>query len=1012
MKVPVASSVLLLSLFCVFTSANILGNETDRLSLLAFKDGITQDPLQVLTSWNTSTSFCDWEGVACSDQHGRVIALNLESRGLMGSISPHIGNLSFLRSINLQNNSLQGTLPLDVGRLTSLEVFRADNNSILEQIPGSFSNCSNLMNLSLSYNKLVGKIPAELGHLSNLVELRIYANQLTGQIPESFANLSALEILVLGRNNLHGSIPESLGRLRRLVFFWLGENSFSGTVPPLLYNISSLESISVPLNQLQGSLPSNLGLNLPNLRGFYFGGNRFSGIIPPSFISNVSRLQRLGLSFNNFHGKVPVVVGLLENLESILIDANNLGNGQTDDLDFITSLSNCSKLRVLSMALNHFGGALPRSITKFSSTVTELYLGGSQISGIIPSAISNLNNLVVLTLEDNLLTGIIPESIGMLGKLQLLSLAGNKFSGVVPNSIGNASQLYYLDFSDNNLEGNMSSLEKCQSLQKLNLSYNNLNGVIPKQLLIGLSGRLTTILLAHNSLVGPLPSEVGTLKNLQSLDLSGNKLSGEIPLELGSCLSLEKLYLQDNIFQGVIPSSFEDLKILQQLDLSQNNLSGRIPNMLGELSFLNYLNLSFNDFEGEVPIEGLFQNTSAFSAVGNDKLCGGISKLDLIKCQPQKSDKQGISLALKVTLGLVIPILFIASLLLVLYWVKKRGTNTSSKNPDDYERFRLKTISYNDLRKATDGFSSNNLIGVGSCGSVYIGVLHHGEKLIAVKVLNIVQQGVSRSFMRECEILRNVRHRNLLKILNVCSSMDHIGNDFKALVFEFMPNGTVDDWLHPRSEREDLSRSLNLLQRINIAIDVASALDYLHNHCEAPIVHCDIKPSNILLDDNMVAHVADFGLAKFLPKSTSNLCRNDPASAALIGTIGYIPPEYGMGVEVSTEGDVYSYGLFLLEMLTGKRPTDDQFKDGLSLHQFCKLALSRKVVDIEGSLEGSYDTEEYFHPLNNMHACMIYLMQLGVSCSSGPIDERMDINDVLTELHGIKERCFRDASSL
>lgn len=203
----------------------------------------------------------------------------------------------------------------------------------------------------------------------------------------------------------------------------------------------------------------------------------------------------------------------------------------------------------------------------------------------------------------------------------------------------------------------------------------------------------------------------------------------------------------------------------------------------------------------------------------------------------------------------------------------------------------LPRISYGELHDATQGFSPQTLIGTGSYGSVYKGVLQNYASPIAVKVLKLEEKGASKSFVNECEILREVQHRNLLKIVTVCSSIDFEGNDFKALILECMPNGSLENWLYPSSNRSQQGlKGLNLVQRLNIATDIAYVLDYLHNQCETPIVHCDLKPSNVLLDNGMVAYVGDFGLAKFLPKNTKSSDESGSSSVAVRGTIGYIPP--------------------------------------------------------------------------------------------------------------------------
>ena len=490
-------------------------------------------------------------------------------------------------------------------------------------------------------------------------------------------------------------------------------------------------------------------------------------------------------------------------------------------------------------------------------------------------------------MHGNKFTGTIPNNIGNLKKLQRLYLNDNKLSGRLPISLGNLSLLDELYLENNRLQGTIpSSIENCQNLLLLDLSQNNLNGTIPKQV-FAISTLSISLNLSQNFFVGSLPLEKGNLVHLEKLDLSENKLSGKIPSSLGSCASLEYLYMEGNFFKGAIPTSLSSLRGIQVIDFSRNNLSSQIPNFLETLSLKN-LNLSFNDFQGEVPTKGVFANASTISLIGNNRLCGGILELKFPTCLTKEEKKMRWPLALKVVIPMTCVILVVIIVSLFLFcWHKNRRKHKSSESS---LRQSLLKVSYQMLLKATDGFSLVNLIGVGSFGSVYKGILGEDKSIVAIKVINIERQGASRSFISECEALKNIRHRNLVKIITSCSSVDFQGNDFKALVYEFMPNGSLENWLHMdleiNNEQVDI-QNLNLLQRTNIAIDVAYALDYLHHQCPTPIVHCDLKPSNILFDSNMTAHVGDFGLAKFLLGLTNP---ERSSSIGIRGTIGYTPP--------------------------------------------------------------------------------------------------------------------------
>ncbi|KAK2978992.1 hypothetical protein RJ640_029960 [Escallonia rubra] len=840
-------------------------NETDRQALLVFKDLIREDPLAVLSSWNDSLHFCEWKGVTCGRQHQRVTALVLVSQNLVGSVSPQIGRLTFLRKIHLNNNSFHGTIPPDIGQLFRLQ---------------SLSLC---------------------------------------------------------------------------------QNSFR-----------------------------DLGLTLPNLNYLYLGANKFLGSFPPS-MANASRLLILDMSGNDFAGPIPTNLRNLRDLKYLNLNNNRFGSSKPDDLSFIGSLANCTNLRDLILSGNQFGGVLPGSIANLSSKLETLLLGWNKISGSIPQEIGNLNNLYILAIQDNMISGNIPESIGKLSKLQQLGIVINNISGKIPPSIGNITGLSLVGAAKNMLEGSIpAELGNCTNLQGLDLKSNRLTGMIPEQV-IGISSLSIGLFLDLNEFTGPLPSLVGNLKNLGALSISGNKLTGEIPSALGSCQVLEYLDLHGNFFEGAIPSSLDQLKGIQQLDLSQNNLSGQIPEFLGKLPLM-LLNLSHNMFEGEVPKVGVFNNISAFSVVGkNMKLCGGIQPLHLPACPIKFPKKNKRPFPDKmIPLLIILPIvLLLACLFLIFYRLKKYQQRTShvSLLENQYPK-----ITYAELLHATNKFSPSNLIGEGRYGSVYKGSLNFGEHIVAVKVLKLQEHGANKSFTAECDVLRILRHRNLIKIITACSSLDFKGKDFKALVFEFMPNGSLDSWLHP-TQAEVQGSNLTLVQRLSIAIDVASALDYIHHHCEMTICHCDLKPSNVLLDDDLCAHVGDFGLARFMSANT-NLSNNAHF-------------KYGMGEEVSTEADMYSYGIMLLEMFTGKRPTESMFIDNFSLHNYVMFALPDHVMEIVDStiileeLEGLNKNRRGEGEFAKLKSCLESILQLGVICSAKLPHERMDSGNVVKELHRI-----------
>uniref|UniRef100_A0A0E0F6S4 non-specific serine/threonine protein kinase n=1 Tax=Oryza meridionalis TaxID=40149 RepID=A0A0E0F6S4_9ORYZ len=797
--------------------------------------------------------------------------------------------------------------------------------------------CTKLMTLHLGNNQLQGEIPAEIGSsLKNLINLYLTRNRLSGEIPQSLAELPSLELLSLSHNKLSGEVPSALSNLTNLLNIRFSNNMLSGVIPSSLGMLPNLYELSLGFNNLSGPIPTSIW-NISSLRVLSVQGNMLSGTIPANAFETLPHLEELYMDHNHLHGKIPVSLGNSSNMSMIILGAN-LFNGIVPQ-----EIGRLRKLEQLVLTQTLVGAKEQKDwefITALAncSQLQVLVLRMCEFGGVLPNSLSSLStSLKYLSLSYNNISGSIPKDIGNLFNLQVLDLAWNSFTGTLPSSLGRLKNLHYFNVYNNDLGGPIpSTIGNLTGLITLYLMSNTFSGRLTNSL-ANLT-KLTELDLSSNNFIGPIPSGLFNITTLSiALELSYNKFEGSIPQEIGNLVNLVKFNAESNKLSGEIPSTLGQCQNLQDLTLQNNMLNGNIPEQLSQLKSLQTLDFSRNNLSGEIP--KFIENFTMLSY---------------------------LNLSFNMFTGEV-PINYCRPLIAIhTFCLAQEDPN---RNPFNYIHARPSS-------------------GSGSFGSVYKGELDAqiGESpyYVAVKVLKLQTSGVFKSFAAECNALRNLRHRNLVKIITACSSIDNSGNDFKAIVFDFMPNGSLEGWLHPDKDDQIDHKYLNLLERVGILLDVANALDYLHCHGPTPVVHCDLKPSNVLLDAEMVAHLGDFGLAKILVEGNS-LLQQSTSSMGFRGTIGYAPPEYGAGNTVSTLGDIYSYGILVLEMVTGKRPIDNKSIQGLNLREYVELGLHGKMMDVVDT-QLFLGLENEFHTADDSSCkgridCLVSLLRLGLYCS-------------------------------
>ncbi|KAI3460100.1 hypothetical protein Pfo_016763 [Paulownia fortunei] len=784
-----------------------------------------------LSNWAASKGnrYCSYTGIACDDQEN-IVQIDISGWSLSGKFPEEICSyLPELRVLRLGHNNFDGEFPRGIINCFFLEELNMNSIFFTGSLP-DFSPLQSLRVLDLSYNHFSGDFPLSITNLTNLEVLNFNENVEFNlwQLPENISRLTKLKTMVLTTCTLRGEIPPSVGNMTSLIDLELSGNYLVGRVPKELGLLKNLQHLELYYNQLEGDIPEELG-NLTELRDLDMSVNKFSGRIPES-ICRLPKIVVFQLYNNTLVGEIPAVI------------------------------ANSTTLNTLSLYDNFLSGEVPQN------------LGRSSI-------------IVALDLSENHLSGRLPEGLCSGGKLNYLLVLQNMFSGELPESYAECKSLIRFRVSSNNLEGKIpEGILSLPHASIIDVGFNNFTGSIPEA--IQNARNLSELFMQGNRISGVIPPEISLAINLVKIDLSNNLLSGPIPSEIGNLRWLNLLLLQGNKLNSSIPESLSSLKSLNVLDLSSNCLMGKIPESLGEL-LPNSLNFSNNQLSGQIPFSfikgGLLE-----SFAGNPSLCVpaylASSGPNFPIC-PQAYNRKKINCIW--VIGISVGILIVGTTLFLKRWFNKdlevmENEDTRSSSFFSYDVKSFHRLSF-DQREIIEAMVDKNIVGYGGSGTVYKIELNNGEA-VAVKKLwsrnakdsaSGDQLILDKELKTEVETLGSIRHKNIVKLYCYFSSLD-----CSLLVYEYMSNGNLWDALHRGKVLLDWPT------RHQIALGIAQGLAYLHHDLMPPIIHRDIKSTNILLDVDYQPKVADFGIAKVLQARGSK----DSTTTVIAGTYGYLAP--------------------------------------------------------------------------------------------------------------------------
>ncbi|KAE8010433.1 hypothetical protein FH972_006804 [Carpinus fangiana] len=847
-----------------FTLALCLRGDSE--ILVRVKNARLDDPNGSLNDWvsNGESNSCNWTGVTCDSQNHSIISIDLSGLAIYGGFPYDFCRIRTLQNLSLGNSFFNGTLSSQ-----------------------PLSLCSHLRLLNLTLNYFAGEVPEFSPDFTELEVLDLSANNFTGNIPVSFGRFQALRVLSLSNNLLSGSIPSFLCNLSELTSFDLAYNPFKpGPLPPEIGNLTKLEILFLAGSHLVGHIPDSIG-KLVALKNLDLSSNSLSGEIPSS-IGGLKRVEQLELYDNQLSGGLPESIGNLSSLLRIDVSQNILTGKLPEKIAAMP-------LDSLNLNDNFFEGEVPEVLAS-NAYLQQLKLFNNSFSGRLPENLGNNSDLLEFDVSTNNFNGELPKYLCERKKLQILIAFNNRFSGSLPESYGECDSLNYVRIKNNQLSGEVpDGFWSLSQLSFLEMQDNRLEGSVSPS--ISRARGLTTILISGNEFTGGIPANICELHNLSVIDVSGNHFSGELPTCITGLKKLLNLRMQDNSFSGEIPSSVDSWTELNELNLSRNRFFGTIPPGLGDLPVLKYLDLSGNSLTGEIPAEitklklnlfnvsnnklygkvplGFDSELYLSSLLGNPGLCSPYLK-PLPRCSSPRPRHNTWYLAVVLTLCVVL-------LLGSLFWFFKPKYLAFGRKP----KRAWKVVSFQRVGLIEEdillSLKEDNLIGAGGTGRVYKVKLTTGEIVAVKRLWGDTQNPDSKVvFKSEVESLGRIRHRNVLRLLSSCS-----GDDRRILVFEYMENGSLGDVLHG----EKGGGLLDWPRRFTIALGAAQGLAYLHHDCSPAIVHRDVKSNNILLDEEWMPRVADFGLAKTLKRDVGE---GPGAMSRVAGSCGYIAPEIAL----------------------------------------------------------------------------------------------------------------------